>query len=652
MLLSQYVIAGHITGQPVDNVSREKYLLHYRGWECPGGGWGLHRESPPYVFTTVLGYIALRLLGQTPEEDMPRRAIDWLKARGGVLGIPTWGKFWLSMLNLHGWEGINPVLPELWLLPEWTPFHPRRMYSHTRLIYLGLGYLYGRRLTAPVSPIIRALRSELYEEPYETIDFSAHRHEIAGTDVYVPLSNVLKAAYGALCAYEKRRRAGLRRRALDLCFEHILFELRSTGHACISPVNGLLNALAVWDRDPVGDDFRRAWRGLDYWMWEDREGGIRLNGARSHTWDTAFVMQAVLDGPDEAAARMEGPLLRAYDYLDGSQIKEEVPDRLRWHRDRSLGGWCFSDERHRWPVSDCTAEAISAIIAAGKRIEPAGHIPDARLAEAAQFVLSRQNADGGFGSYERNRGTPVLESVNPSEMFGNCMVELSYVECTASCVAGLARFRERFPSVLDREIGRAVKHGVRFILDAQRPDGSWEGFWGINFTYAVMFAIEGLMAAGLPGGHPAIRRGCEWLLARQKPDGGWGEHYTSSMERRYVEHPKSQVIMTAWALMALLRAKHPAGEAIERGIGLLISRQLPDGDFPEESAGGMFFNTAAHDYSLYRNYFPVWALGRYERERRTRSLDDQVASTQSMHTTLTPSSAARAAAWKTAATAS
>jgi hypothetical protein len=30
------------------------------------------------------------------------------------VGAPQWGKYWLSILNLYEWEGVNPVPPELW----------------------------------------------------------------------------------------------------------------------------------------------------------------------------------------------------------------------------------------------------------------------------------------------------------------------------------------------------------------------------------------------------------------------------------------------------------------------------------------------------------------------------------------------------------
>lgn len=34
------------------------------------------------------------------------------------------------------------------------------------------------------------------------------------------------------------------------------------------------------------------------------------------------------------------------------------------------------------------------------------------------------------------------------------------------------------------------------MLSIQRKDGSWEGLWGVCFTYGVWFGIEGLVDAG------------------------------------------------------------------------------------------------------------------------------------------------------------
>ena len=91
-----------------------------------------------------------------------------LLSLGGAEGIPTWGKFWLAVLGVYRWEGINPLPPELWLMPRSLPVHPANMWCHTRAVFLPMSYLYGRRFTAdlaiarelmPPSRAGRAMRS-------------------------------------------------------------------------------------------------------------------------------------------------------------------------------------------------------------------------------------------------------------------------------------------------------------------------------------------------------------------------------------------------------------------------------------------------------------------------------------------------------------
>jgi squalene cyclase len=77
--------------------------------------------------------------------------------------------------------------------------------------------------------------------------------------------------------------------------------------------------------------------------------------------------------------------------------------------------------------------------------------------------------------------------------------------------------------------------------------------------------------------------------------------------------------MTGWALLALLKAGYDgpgAREAIESGVDVLLARQLPNGDWPQEGVAGVFSNTAMLHYCLYKNYFPLWALGLYSRHSR------------------------------------
>src|SRR5207244_3276740 len=141
----------------------------------------------------------------------------------------------------------------------------------------------------------------------------------------------------------------------------IIAEQQSTQYQALSPVNGLLNCLAIWSRDPKHPDLERSLQGLEKWKWEDDGEGIRYVGARSDTWDTSFAMLALLESP-VIATRSADALLRAYRFLRDAQMTSEVPDYRQQSRDSALGGWCFSSGEHRWPVSDCTAEAICAVL--------------------------------------------------------------------------------------------------------------------------------------------------------------------------------------------------------------------------------------------------------------------------------------------------
>ncbi len=619
MILAQTVIVRTIVGRPHDEVDKAAILRHFAWDQRADGSWGMHPESPGYVFFTTIAYIALRLLGQPPDDAMLSRARAWLHATpGGVASIPSWGKFWLSLLGLYDRSGLNAIPPEIFLLPQWFPVHPSRFYCHTRQIYLGIAYLSGSRFEASLPGDVRgALRRELYPQPYEEIDFGSHRHSIAPSDLFVPITPVLRAAYNLLGVFERWHPAGLRRRALEVCFDRIVYEQRSSRYQGISPVSSLLNCLAIFSRDPSHPDLAPSLDGIEAWRWEDDAEGLRYVGARSNSWDTAFAMQALLDAPESSAA-VDCSLDRAHGFLDRAQMTEELPEFQRYWRDSALGGWCFSGGRHQWPVSDCAAEALSAILAwyAKAPAEFAARLPRERLRSAVRFLLSRQNDDGGFGTYERRRGGALLEKINPSEMYGQCMTELSYLECTASSLAALVHYRQYDPDFLGSELDRAIARARRLLRQEQQPDGSYPGFWGINYTYAIFHVVKGLRAAGLGAEDAGLQSAARWLVEKQRADGGWGEHYTSCLLGRYVEHEQSQPVMTSWALLALLDIVPSDHPAIQRGIAWLVQNQTAQGGWVRGAVNGVFFGAAMLDYRLYPAYFPVWALNRYLRLSR------------------------------------
>jgi squalene cyclase len=701
VITAQVVLTYAIMGRAMPAERGRRILRYFASTRRPDGGWGLHPESQSYLFVTTLVYVAARLLGEAPDSPLLRDAVRWLAHHEEGLGaLPTWGRFWLSLLGLYDRDRMTVCPPELFLLPAWAPLAADRLYCHTRYIYLGMAYLSGVGLRADLGAIGVALRRELagFSRPGPL-----SHHCIAASDVYVPPGRALRLVYDVMATLGPiwRRLPGtgaLRRRALDRCLRRIRAEQRASGWQALSPVNGILNTLALWVDEPDAPDVATSIAGLEAWCWEDETQGVRYAGARSTTWDTAFALLALMECPhvpDECVAAVRlgytalaslqvslaartpggddskvltrrtceshgGPrsfgttarsrpttnlrgspwpshVLRVKNLLATNRrqsggpepISDLTPMDLDEGRQEPVGGWCFGEPTHRWPVSDCTAEALSALMLFHRvpgLVPPETRIASERLVGAFRFLLARQNPDGGFATYERRRGGKRLERLNPSEMFGQCMTERSYIECTASAIRALRLVPELPPGAMtadeQTECADAVVRAVDFLLAQQRADGAWPGFWGINFIYATGFAIAALRDAGLPTRHPAVQRAVDWLHSVQQPDGGWGEHFSGCLSGNYVPNAGSLVIMTSWAVLALLRATNSVTPPIRRGLNWLASRQLPDGDWPRDSVNGVFFGTAMLDYRLYNTYFPAWALNLARATVRLRCVDN------------------------------
>ncbi len=607
MLSAQYVLLHHILDRPLGPARRRGVLRYFQRSRLKEGLWSLHEHEPPSLFVTTLVYVSARLLGVEPEDPLIEPARRFLR-KEGVLGIPTWGKFWLALLNLYDWRGVNAILPEVWGLPRWMPLHPSNWYCHTRLIYMGMAAVYARRFQAPVTPLIASIREEMYPQGFADADFAGSRNRLRDDDLYARPSVWLRVGFGIARLLDRLHSKRPRARYVEAIVRNIRWELQTTSHTSISPVSGMLNVLVLWLRDPEDADALRALAQLDRWIWEDDEGGLRVSGARSASWDTAFALQALSTAPELEGVR--DALRMGADYLRSQQIAVSFEGYREAYRNDPRGGWCFASGWHGWPVTDCTAEAVLGILSADRDAADV-----AALGDAVRFMLRGQNRDGGFGTYEARRSLVGLEWLNPAEMFGDSMTEHSYVECTASCLAALAACGDRYPQLMGRAETRAVSQADAWLRDVQERDGSWRGVWGVQFIYGTFFGIRGLIAAGARSDDPALSSARRWLLDRQREDGGWGEHYRGCYTGQYIEHSESQVIQTAWAMIALLEAGDTDWTAVTRGARFLIGTQRADGTWPRQDMAGIFFRTALLDYTLYRQYFPLHALGLYERRR-------------------------------------
>jgi len=606
-LLPMYVCTCYIIGLTIDPHTKNRIITYFKNVQNSDGGFGLHTESTSYAFTTVLGYVTLRILGLSPGDRVVQRVLTWIGNHGGAVALPSWGKFILTLMNLYKYEGLNPVLAELWLLPSRLPFHPGRLWCHSRVVYLPMAYLYARKAQIQLTPLLESIRDELYRGDYDKIDFSGHRNSVEKTDLYVSHSPLLKAINSAMACYERLSPAFLRKRALEVVLDHVRHEEFTTGSICIGPVNKMLNAIALFFENPESFEMRESRKKLPLYLFDARDG-TGMNGYSStELWDTAFSIQAIMSTP--YYRKNITTLKNAYRFLKENQIPDDVPQWKRYYRHRSKGGWPFGEKTVGWPTSDCTAEGLKAALLLENMME--NPIEEARLKDAVELILSLQNQDGGWATYEKRRGSVLLELLNPSEVFSDVMVEHSCVECTSACMQALSAYSRRFGKLHTVKIKNAMDKGTKFILQRQRPDGSWEGSWGICFTYGTWFGVWGLLAAGKQCNDPAIVRACRFLLGKQMEDGGWSEHWSSCTKRRYVHDRCGHVVMTSWSLLTLMKAEFPARRAIRKGIEFLKDRQLSNGDWPREAMPGVFNKTCALNYDLYRRYFPIWALGLY-----------------------------------------
>lgn len=574
------------------------------------------------MFATALNYVAMRLLGAHRDDGHVIRGRAWIQKHGGAGGSPGWGKFWLAVLGAYEWEGLDPLTPEFWLLPYALPCHPARFWCHCRVVYLPMSHLYGKKAVGEITPLVEELREELYTEPYEEIRWANFRGLCCEEDVYVRRPYVQRLLWGALTVFEKIPFPGkntLRKMALDETLAQVKSEDSNTNHICIGPVNKVINFLCVWFDDPNSPDVAKHRDRLKDYLWL-AEDGMKMQGYNgSQLWDTAFTTQAFMTAGKDIMEPFVKTLSIAHDYVEMTQVLVDVPDRERFYRHVSKGAWPFSTRDHGWPIADCTGEGLAAaMLLRGKQgswIPKKKMISQERLQDAVEMILGYQNEDGGWATYELTRGPAWLEFLNPSEVFGDIMIDYSYVECTSSALKGVGEFRTEFPDhPLVPRLEKSMALGIKYIESIQKEDGSWYGSWGICFLYAIWFAIDAYTSMGLTlGTSSSMHRACTFVLSKQRDDGGWGESYLSSETKIYTQSEHSQVVSTGWALLALSMARWPEKEPLERAAEFLIRSQNENGDWPQQNICGVFNRNCMISYSQYRNIFPIWALAEYRR---------------------------------------
>lgn len=176
-------------------------------------------------------------------------------------------------------------------------------------------------------------------------------------------------------------------------------------------------------------------------------------------------------------AAFEAPMRKAYTYLLDQQQLEDwlVSDPPVYHVSR-VGGFPFTTKYHGWVCSDCTGESLKAVLCLRPRIDPDDAIRgdlDPRICLAVDNLLMIRNAGDGYGTFEPKQALDWAEKLNGTELFGKCIVEYSYIECTSSVITALQNFRDTDSTYRAQDVSSAVARGAEYLRRVQDTQGGW-----------------------------------------------------------------------------------------------------------------------------------------------------------------------------------
>jgi squalene-hopene/tetraprenyl-beta-curcumene cyclase len=542
----------------------------------PDGLWAIYWGGEPDLAATLESYAALRLAGLDPDDERLVAARRFCEEQGGIGGARVFTRIWLALFGLWPWDEIPQIPPELVLMKPWMPLS---VYDFA---------CWARQTVVPLTVVLhyRPVRNLPPERACHELDLGAvPRKATAGL-----LSDRALAWYAAQRVQPGRERALayaerwiIDRQELDGSWGGIqppwvwsLIALACRGHGLESPY--VSRGLAGWNRFMVEEGDR-----------------LRPEACQSPVWDTGLALLALraADVPAEEPA-----LEHAAHWL----VDEEIRERGDWIVRRpglEAGGWAFEYDNDLYPDIDDAAIVALALDELG----------DGRpsVERACRWMAGMQSANGGWGAFDADNDARWLYKI-PFCDFG-AVTDPPSADVTAHVVELLAR---------EQGYEENVRRGIDYLLDEQEEDGSWFGRWGVNYIYGTGAVLPAFQAVGFPPDHPAIRRAVAWLEAHQNADGGFGEDCRSydvgEAGLAWRGRGESTPSQTAWALLGLVAAGEARSDCAGRAVAWLAENQRPDGGWDEDFFTGTGFpRDFLINYHLYREVWPVMALGRVRR---------------------------------------
>jgi squalene-hopene/tetraprenyl-beta-curcumene cyclase len=593
ILQSEYILLKHIIEQEHD--PRLPKIAEYlrRQQRDSDGAWVQYPGGNPDLSATVKAYFALKLMGDGKDAPHMKKARSLVLRLGGAERCNTYSKFYLAALGQMHYDSIPVIPPEMVLLPKWFYFHLDKVSAWSRTMIMPLAVVSSYR------PIRQLPEPRGIMELYYNYDY-LHRPFCEFDKQLLSWKNLFLAIDKGLKIIEKTNLKPLRRSALQRIEEWILKRAdsqRSDGLGAIfPPMVYIIIALRCLGYSMEHTRVKEAMEQLNRLMIED-EDYIRLQPCFSPIWDTGIATYALCEA---GFNRDHDSMRQAVNWLVSKECRHFGDWKANVERPVDPSGWYFEFNNSYYPDVDDTAMVTMALLRSGC---PEGR-PSAE--RGIDWILAMQNDDGGWAAFDRTINRPILEYIPFADH--NAIQDPSCPDITGRTLECLGHFGIKPDHT-------AVQKAVRFIEFEQELEGCWFGRWGVNYIYGTWQVVCGLKTIGIDMNQPWIQKAGAWLRSIQKEDGSFGESADTYENPELKGTGPSTPSQTAWGIMALMAVYGPNDPGVLKGIRYLLGTQTQSGSWDEPWFTGTGFPRVFYlRYHLYRLYFPIMCLGRWENE--------------------------------------
>ena len=581
---AEYILMNHFTGE-IDNKTEEKIAEYLRDQQNEEGGWSLYTGGNFDLSCSVKAYFALKLAGDNQNNEHMVRAKTMILNHGGAVHCNVFTRITMALFGQVPWRATPFIPAEVIILPKWFPFHIDKVSYWSRTVMVPLFILCTLKPTAVNSRGIDI--RELFITPPED--------EVNYFKVNTPLKRAFLLLDHLGRIIEKLVPEFVRRYSIRKCEQWFLERMNDKhGIGGIFPAMVNVYESLVILGYPKEDPKRKLARQAIDALLIQRGNSMYCQPCVSPIWDTALVSQALIEVEKN---RQSTEIKNALNWLKKQQLSNEPGDWRIQKPELAGGGWAFQYSNYYYPDLDDTSMVAWAMhrVNSKKYVVP--------IQRAANWVAGMQSRGGGFGSFDINNTHFYLNEI-PFADHG-ALLDPPTADVTGRAIALL--------SLADKEkYAKNIKEGINYIKSEQENDGSWFGRWGTNYIYGTWSVLTALEIAGENPQQNYIREAIEYFQKTQNDDGGWGESNDSYYPPKHFRPYKSTAFQTSWVLLALLAAGEIKTTTVKRGINYLITNQLSNSQWYDESFTAPGFPRVFYlKYHGYSKYFPLWALARY-----------------------------------------